>query len=104
MSLADELKKVVKGEVKDDAANLEADARDASLFYVKPEVIVAPVDAQDVCAVVNFVNKKVDDIQKDSLAQNAPRRHMPSITARSAGTDMGGGPLSDSIILDMTAH
>jgi FAD/FMN-containing dehydrogenase len=104
MSLAEELRKVVKGKVADDTASLEKDARDASLFYVKPEVIVAPQDAQDVCNVVQFVNKKVDEIQKDALAQNAPRRHMPSITARSAGTDMGGGPLSDSIILDMTAH
>lgn len=104
MSLADELRKIVKGEVKDDAATLDADSRDASLFRVVPEVVVAPLDAQDICAVVGLVNKKIEGIQSDAFMQNAPRRHSPSITARSAGTDMGGGPLSDSIILDMTAH
>jgi FAD/FMN-containing dehydrogenase len=38
----------------------------------------------------------------------AQKEHDPknaiSITARSAGTDMSGGPLNTSIILDMTAH
>jgi FAD/FMN-containing dehydrogenase len=93
MSLADELRQVVHGEVDDSDAVREKFSRDASLFVVKPEVVVAPKDAEDVCALVQFVNSTHGD----------PRRHL-SITARAAGTDMSGGPLNTSIILDMTRH
>ena len=93
MSLADELRKVVRGEVNDAPATLEKFSRDASLFTIRPEVIVAPEDVADVESVVQFVNLQKED----------PAKHI-SITARSAGTDMSGGPLNDSIILDMTRH
>lgn len=93
MSLADELRGVVHGEVDDSPQTLEKFSRDASLFVIKPEVVVAPRDAEDVCALVQFVNHKKDD----------PHYHL-SLTARSAGTDMSGGPLNDSIIIDMTKH
>jgi FAD/FMN-containing dehydrogenase len=92
MSLADDLKKVMRGEVDDSPQALEADARDASLFYVKPAVVVRPMDAADVCAAVRLVSEK--KIHGEDV----------SLTARAAGTDMSGGPLSNSIILDMTAH
>ncbi len=93
MSLVDELRKVVRGEVDDTPAALEKSSRDAGLFRVVPEVVVRPMDAQDICNVVKFVNEK----------KRTPKTNI-SITARSAGTDMSGGPLSDSIVLDMTAH
>lgn len=94
MSLADDLKKVMRGEVEDTPAVLEAAARDASLFYVKPEVVVHPIDAADICAAVKFVTQKKKDSPDSTI----------SLTARSAGTDMGGGPLTDSIVLDITRH
>jgi FAD/FMN-containing dehydrogenase len=94
MSLGEELKKVVKGEVDEAPEVLEKFSRDASLFRVVPKVVVAPVDAEDVASVVSFVNIK---------KEQEPTAHI-SITARAAGTDMGGGPLNDSIILDMTRH
>ncbi len=93
MSLVDELRAVVRGEVVADAKMLDAFSRDASLFRVMPEVVVRPMDAQDICNVVQLVNKKVE----------VPKTHI-SITPRSAGTDMSGGPLGDSVVLDMTAH
>src|ERR1700722_18375296 len=93
MALADDLKKIVAGEVDDSDAAREAVSRDASLFYVKPAVVVHPKDAADVCKVVQYVNSHA----------GTPDNQL-SITARSAGTDMGGGPLNSSIILDMTAH
>ncbi|MDO8548397.1 MAG: FAD-binding oxidoreductase [bacterium] len=94
MSLKEELKKVLRGEVLDDANTLEQNARDASLFYVRPVVVARPLDAADVGAAVKFVTNK----------KKADSKAPISLTARSAGTDMSGGPLSDSIILDMTAH
>ncbi len=93
MSLADDLRTVVRGEVDDAPAVLDQYSRDASLFRVVPEVVVKPQDAQDICALVAYVNKRVE----------TPKTHL-SITARSAGTDMSGGPLNDSIVLDMTTH
>ena len=93
MSLAEELRKAVRGEVDDTPATLEKNSRDAGLFRVVPEAVVRPIDAADVCAVVNFVNEK----------KRTPKTRI-SITARSGGTDMSGGAINDSIILDMTAH
>ncbi len=104
MSLAEELRTVVRGEVDDAPGTLDKNSRDASLFRVMPKVIVRPVDAQDICAVVQFVTaeKKKEGSAADDRAHGS--KSGLSITARSAGTDMSGGPLSDSIILDMTAH
>lgn len=93
MSLREELQGIVHGEVVDTPEVLEKFSRDASLFRVTPEVVVRPQDASDIEKIVCFVNEK----------KKTPKDHL-SITARSAGTDMSGGPLGDSIVLDMTAH
>ena len=94
MPLGEELKKVVKGEVLDDVATLEAYSRDASLFKVTPQAVVRPMDAQDVCRLVQFV----------SVQKAANHKLDLHITPRAAGTDMSGGPLTTSIVLDMVAH
>jgi len=91
--LGKDLKKLVRGEVEDSAALLEKFSRDASLFRILPELVVSPTDADDVASVVRFVARK----------KQVPKTHL-SITARAAGTDMSGGPLNDSIILDTTRH
>jgi FAD/FMN-containing dehydrogenase len=92
-SLGDDLRKVVRGEIDTAPALLEKYSRDASLFKVSPEIVVAPLDAEDVASIVRYVARK----------KQVPKTHL-SITARAAGTDMSGGPLNDSIILDMTRH
>ncbi|MSR70831.1 FAD-binding oxidoreductase, partial [Candidatus Kaiserbacteria bacterium] len=93
MSLAEELRTLVRGEVDDAPATLDKNSRDASLFRVLPEVVVRPLDAEDISVTVRLVNQK----------KLVPKDHT-SVTARAAGTDMSGGPLNDSIILDTTAH
>ncbi len=92
MDLKKELESILKGEVFNDAETLKKYSRDASILEVKPKVVVAPNDVDDLKNIVKFVseNKKADP----SL----------SITARSAGTDMSGGPLNESIIADFTKH
>lgn len=94
MSLPEELRGVIAGEVDDSKSTLDAFSRDASLFKVMPAVVAAPKDTADVEKLVQFVSGK--------KAEN-PSAHL-SLTARSAGTDMSGGPLNDSIVLDMTRH
>lgn len=92
MSLAQELKGIIRGEVDASPETREKYSRDASLFVVRPEVVVYPADTEDVEKLVRFVS--------DEKKKGRPL----SLTARSAGTDMSGGPLSESIILDMTRH
>lgn len=87
MELAKDLKKIISGDVETSEAVLEKYSRDTSLFKVRPEVVVFPKDAKDVKALVRFVNEKKAENPKLSL------------TGRSAGTDMTGGPLNESIIV-----
>jgi FAD/FMN-containing dehydrogenase len=67
-------------------------SHDASLFEIKPEIIIYPKDTTDVCNLVNFVTK-----------ERATRPEL-SITARSGGTDMSGGAINDSIIVDFSRY
>ncbi len=90
--LTDELQKVIKGEVTDDEATLAKFSRDASIFEIAPKVVAAPADSADVQALVDFVTDQKD---LDPAL---------SLTPRSGGTDMTGGPLTSSIALDMTKH
>ncbi len=86
-NLIDELKKTIKGDVQTDEDTLKTYSHDASLFEVKPQVVVFPKDNEDVENLVKFVLKHKNQYQNLSL------------TGRSAGTDMGGGSINDSIIV-----
>lgn len=94
--LKQELKKIIKGDVVDDASTIEEFSRDASVCRVVPKIIVRPKNVEDIKALVRFVGT----YKKDHPEAEAPL----SLTMRSGGTDMTGGPLNDSIIVDMTAH
>ncbi len=104
MSLADELRAIVRGEVDVAPDTLEKFSRDASLFRVVPEVVVRPLDAADVCSLVRFVSAKKIETGNPHAEQVHGSKNGISLTARAAGTDMSGGPLNDSIIVDTTAH
>ncbi len=88
----EKIKLIIKGEVTVDAEALEKYSRDASLFQIKPEVVVFPKDVADIKALVKF-----------TAQENSPQNPV-SLTARSAGTDMTGGPLSNSIVVEVTRH
>lgn len=87
-----EIKTKIKGEVQTDQATLHRYSRDASIFEITPGCVVCPRDSEDVKNLVRWV-----------AAQKSADPSL-SITARSAGTDMSGGAINDSIIADMTAH
>lgn len=86
------LKKSFKGDIEFDEATLDKYSHDASLFEVRPKIVVFPKDAEDVQALVDFVREKKKD---DPYI---------SVTARSAGTDMSGGSINESIIMDTTRY
>lgn len=80
------------GKIDDSATAKDFYSHDASLFEIRPELIVHPKDSTDVQRLVKSVLR--DKSTNPGL----------SITARSAGTDMSGGAINDSIIADFTTH
>ena len=90
--LADEIKAFFHGDVSSDDATLTQYSRDYSIFKVRPQIVVFPKDVDDVKNLVKFVS------QKKAAGENI------SLTGRSAGTDMTGGPLSQSIIVSFTKY
>ena len=87
-----ELQAKIKGMVSNLDADREAVARDTSLFYVKPQIVVYPENKQDLIELAKYVHEK--------------RSHGTevSLTMRAAGTCMTGGPLSESIVVDTTKN
>lgn len=87
-----DLKRDFRGDIDSTEQTLKTYSRDASLFEIKPQLVLFPKDSTDVQAAVKWVNK------------NKEKDPSLSITARSAGTDMSGGPLNESVILDFTRY
>lgn len=88
--LKDELQEVLKGEVSDDPQYITDCSHDASIFEIKPQLIIAPKNSEDIQNLIQFISKH-------------PENKL-SVTARSGGTDMSGGAVNDSLVLDMTKH
>lgn len=93
----DEIKKQLNnakfaGEIDDSPATLDFYSHDASMFELRPSLVVMPQDASDVEKLVKLVAS-----QKKAMPEL-------SLTARSAGTDMSGGAINDSVILDFSRH
>jgi len=77
-------------------------SHDASIFEVKPEAFVHPKDIASLCKLVQYVSTHSDESGHGDIGFG--RNGGMNITARSAGTDMGGGPLGQSIIVDFTKY
>lgn len=92
LSLADRLRNGIAGVVADDNATRAQFSRDTSVFTRTPAVVVYPKDTEDVARVVRVVSEaRADGIDA-------------SVTARAAGTDMSGGPLTDSVVAVFTKY
>jgi FAD/FMN-containing dehydrogenase len=92
MDIQSALKEIFKGDLDTTPETLDFYSHDASLFELRPEIVAFPKDADDVKAAVSYV-----------LANKAANPKL-SITPRSAGTDMSGGAINESIILDVSRH
>jgi FAD/FMN-containing dehydrogenase len=81
-----------KGELDDAPAALDLYSHDASMFELRPKLITAPKDVKDVECLIKWAV--------------AAKKKQPelSLTARSAGTDMSGGAINESIIVDFRKH
>lgn len=80
------------GDIDDSEETRNLYSHDASMFEIKPEVVVFPKNSNDVKTLVRFVTecKKANP-------------HL-SLTARSAGTCMSGGAINDSVIADFNRY
>lgn len=91
-TLIEDLRKIFHGEIKHDLATREEYSHDASVYELMPDAVLAPRDTPDIKRLVDFV------------ASHKHSYPALSITTRSAGTDMSGGPIGDSLVIDMTKH
>ncbi|HEY4513843.1 MAG TPA: FAD-binding oxidoreductase, partial [Candidatus Paceibacterota bacterium] len=92
MNLREEIAGIIKGEALDDVAERKKYSRDTSIFERMPSLIVYPKNADDVEKLVRFVNEK-----------NSKGVRL-TLTARAGGSDMSGGPLTDSILVVFTKY
>ncbi len=87
-----QIKEIISGDVCINENIIDEYSHDTSLFKVRPEVVVLPKNTEDIKKLVNYTAEKKREGKSISL------------TARSAGTDMSGGPLSESIVLGFTKY
>ncbi len=87
-----EIQNFFKGEIEDNEDTLVKYSHDASLLEVRPKMVLFPKDKEDVKNLVRWVG------------ENKEKYPTVSITARCAGTDMSGGAIGESIILDFSRH
>jgi FAD/FMN-containing dehydrogenase len=87
--MSDDLKNKVKNLIEGDLleTSYEEFSYDKSLFKITPQFVIFPKNEEDIKKLVNFA--RVNNLY---------------LTARSAGTDMSGGALSDSILLVFTKY
>lgn len=92
MDLHAELSKIFQGDLDTSDELREFYSHDASLFELKPQVVGFPKSSEDVRNVVRFV------------AQNKAANPDLSIVPRGRGTDMSGGAIGQSIVLDFSKY
>lgn len=90
--LISRLKVLLKGEVLTDKKTLDLYSHDTSIFEIKPQAVIYPLNNEDVKNLVKFVSESKKDFPEIS------------ITPRSGGTDMTGGAINESIIIDFSKH
>jgi FAD/FMN-containing dehydrogenase len=86
------IKAKFQGETDNSPATLDLYSHDASMFELRPELVAMPKDTKDVERLVQVV-----------AAQKKAHPKL-SLTARSAGTDMSGGAINESIIVDFRKY
>ncbi len=92
MDLLKQIQNLIKGEAKNDQETLAAFSKDASLYKIKPQIVVFPKDSADVQALVKFISEQKEKGENVSLS------------GRAAGTDMTGGSLTESIVVSFTKY
>ena len=85
--IQDDLRGLVRGDVRCDDLFLQLYASDASIYQIKPLAVVRPRSAADVAACLQY-----------SAAQKLP------VHARGAGTGLAGESLGRGLVLDFSRY
>ena len=86
------LSSLIDGDVSDSSDDLDLFSHDASMFELRPQLVVSPKNVQDVEKIIKY-------------SAGSKKTHSDlSLTARSAGTDMSGGAITESILLNMKKY
>lgn len=86
------LRTIFEGEINTTEQTRKKYSHDASIYEMVPEAVLFPKDAMDIKKLVHFVS------------QSKAEYPALSITPRSAGTDMSGASIGNSLLVDMTRH
>lgn len=81
-----------RGGISTDKKLLDAYSYDESIFSIRPQVVIQPKNRRDV------------EIATAVIAEQTKRFSSLSLTPRAAGTGLGGGSLTDSVVIDVCAH
>ncbi len=81
-----------RGGISSNKKVLEKYSTDESIFCVQPQVVIQPKNRADV------------EIATKVIARETKRFTSLSLTPRAAGTGLGGGSLTDSIVVDVCTH
>jgi FAD/FMN-containing dehydrogenase len=81
-----------RGGVSSSKQLLDAYSTDESIFSIRPQVVIQPKNRHDV------------EIAAKVISEQKERFNSLSLTPRAAGTGLGGGSLTDSIVIDLCAH
>ncbi len=90
--MLEELAGKIKGDVEWDDETRELYSHDTSMFEVMPEAVVFPKDTEDVKEIIKFIN------------ENKEKYPDLAITGRSGGSDMSGGAINESLIVDFKRY
>lgn len=88
----EKLKQNFSGDILTDTESQKKFSRDASIFEATPEIIVQPKNVADIEQLVKFVTAAKQNGQDISL------------TPRAGGTDMTGGSITESILIDFSRY
>lgn len=88
----EEIQKFFKGDVEDSEETLIKYSRDASIFEVRPKLVVFPKNSLDIQNLVQYISQK----KKEDPSLN--------LAVRAAGTCMSGGSLTESIVVDVMRY
>ncbi|PJC55879.1 hypothetical protein CO026_03315 [Candidatus Kaiserbacteria bacterium CG_4_9_14_0_2_um_filter_41_32] len=80
------------GGISTDKKFLDKYSTDESIFCIRPQVVLQPKNIHDI------------EISTKLIAVETKRFSSLSLTPRAAGTGLSGGSLTDSIVIDVSAH
>lgn len=84
------LHRIFKGDILTHRDDLRDYSHDASIYEIVPQAVLEPKNTKDIETLVSFVR------------EHKTEHPLLAITTRSAGTDMSGAAIGNSLIVDMT--